>query len=98
MNTTRDDRIRAEVIQQIMCQGQVRFKDIEHRFELDFADYFRDELGRFAELIQDGLLALDAERLLVLPSGRLLLRVIAARFDAYLNKSQAQAIAMPKAL
>ncbi|MBP6534799.1 MAG: oxygen-independent coproporphyrinogen III oxidase [Arenimonas sp.] len=98
MNTTCDDRIRAEVIQQIMCQGQVRFKDIEHRFELDFADYFRDELGRFAELIQDGLVALDAERLLVLPSGRLLLRVIASRFDAYLSKSQTRAIALPKAL
>ncbi len=49
MNTTRDDQIRAEVIQQIMCQGQVRFKDIEQRFELDFAGYFRDELGRFSE-------------------------------------------------
>jgi len=98
MDTTRDDRIRAEVIQQIMCQGQVRFEDIEQRFELDFADYFRDELGRFAELIQDGLLAMDAERLLVLPAGRLLLRVIASRFDAYLNKSQMQAIALPKAL
>jgi len=49
-------------------------------------------------LIQDGLLAMDAERLLVLPAGRLLLRVIASRFDAYLNKSQMQAIALPKAL
>jgi oxygen-independent coproporphyrinogen-3 oxidase len=98
MNTTRDDRIRAEVIQQIMCQGELRFGDIEQRFELDFAGYFHDELGRFAELIQDGLLALDAERLTVLPAGRLLLRVIASRFDAYLNKSRAQAIALPKAL
>lgn len=98
MNTTRDDQIRAEVIQQIMCQGQVRFEDIEQRFEIDFGGYFRDELGRFSELIQDGLLTLDAKRLRVLPAGRLLLRVIASRFDAYLSGGKAQSIAMPKAL
>ncbi len=45
-----------------------------------------------ANLIRDGLLTLDAKRLLVLPAGRLLLRVIASRFDAYLNKSKAQSI------
>lgn len=34
-------------------------------------------------LVEGGLIALDAESLTVLPRGRLLLRVIASRFDAY---------------
>lgn len=86
MHTTRDDRIRAEVIQQIMCHGLVCFKDIEDRFELEFARYFHDEMNNLAGLIEDGLIALNAEALEVLPRGRFLLRVIAARFDAYLPK------------
>lgn len=82
--TDPDDRIRAEVIQAIMCRGALRFSDIETRFDIDFDGYFGHELDDLAELADDGLLALDAEGLQVLPAGRLLLRAIAARFDAYL--------------
>ena len=98
MNTTRDDQIRAEVIQSIMCQGEIVFKDIAHRFEIDFGRYFKAELGRFAELERDGLVAVDSDRLLVLPPGRLLLRVIASRFDAYLDRNKTASTALPKAL
>jgi oxygen-independent coproporphyrinogen-3 oxidase len=86
MHTTRDDRIRAEVIQQIMCHGLVCFRDIEDRFELDFARYFQEEMNGLSGLLEDGLIAVNAEALTVLPRGRFLLRVIAARFDAYLPK------------
>ena len=82
--TDQDDRIRAEVIQAIMCQGALRFRDIETRFDIDFDGYFNHELAGLPELAEDGLLAVDADGLQVLPAGRLLLRVIAARFDAYL--------------
>jgi oxygen-independent coproporphyrinogen III oxidase len=82
--TDADDRIRAEVIQAIMCRGNLRFDDIETRFDVDFGGYFRDELDGLTVLADDGLLVLDAEGLQVLPAGRLLLRAIAARFDAYL--------------
>jgi oxygen-independent coproporphyrinogen-3 oxidase len=82
--TDADDRIRAEVIQAMMCRGNLRFGDIETRFDVDFGGYFRDELDGLRVLADDGLLVLDAEGLQVLPAGRLLLRAIAARFDAYL--------------
>ena len=96
--TDRDDRIRAEVIQAIMCQGGLSFRDIEARFDIDFRHYFRHELEVLPELAEDGLLALDADHLQVLPPGRLLLRVIAARFDAYLPGRARAASPLLKAL
>ena len=86
LRTHNDDRIRADVIQAIMCQGHLRFEDIARRFGIVFAEYFHGELEQLPALVEDGLIALDAESLTVLPRGRLLLRVIASRFDAYLPK------------
>ena len=86
LRTHNDDRIRADVIQSIMCQGRLQFDEVAQRFGIVFADYFRDELEQLPALAEDGLIALDSASLTVLPRGRLLLRVIASRFDAYLPK------------
>ncbi|MEY3359675.1 MAG: hypothetical protein RI923_935, partial [Pseudomonadota bacterium] len=86
LRTHNDDRIRADVIQSIMCQGRLQFDEVAQRFGIVFADYFRDELEQLPALAEDGLIVLDSASLTVLPRGRLLLRVIASRFDAYLRK------------
>lgn len=86
LTTTLDDRIRAEVIQQLMCQGRVCFAAVERRFGIQFHDYFRDALSELEPLVEDGLLTVEDGILQVLPNGHLLLRVIASRFDAYLPK------------
>lgn len=96
--THSDDRIRADVIQAIMCQGRVRFADFEQRFGIVFRDYFAHELAGLPALAADGLLTLDADGLQVLPRGRLLLRVIASRFDAYLPNKPVQHIPLSKVL
>jgi len=98
LTSIRDDQIRAEVIQRIMCHGEVCFEEIEQRYDIDFDDYFRHELDGLTDLIQDGLVTCSRERLEVLPAGRLLLRVIASRFDAYFNSVKAQPDLLPKAL
>ena len=98
LRTHADDRIRAEVIQAIMCQGRLDFADFEQRFGIVFGDYFAAELATLPALAADGLIALDAGGLTVLPPGRLLLRVIAARFDAYLPKKPVQQIPLSKVL
>jgi oxygen-independent coproporphyrinogen-3 oxidase len=84
LRMTHDDRIRADVIQAIMCQGRLCFADIEHRYGIVFTDYFQGELRQLAALADDGLITLGDTMLSALPRGRLLLRVIASRFDAYL--------------
>jgi oxygen-independent coproporphyrinogen III oxidase len=79
-----DDHIRGDIIQAIMCHGHVRFDDIANRYRIDFHAYFSRELKRLQQLETEGLLQLGPEELRVTSMGRLLLRVIAMTFDAYL--------------
>ncbi len=82
-----DDRIRREVIQQIICNLQLPFASIEHAFNIDFRGYFAPQWPALQRMAADGLIALDAEQLTVLPAGRLLVRSVCMAFDAYLEKA-----------
>lgn len=86
----RDDRIRAEAIQSVMCQGQIPYRPFEDRYEIEFGRYFAAEMAQLAALADEGLLELQADGLRVLPAGRLLLRTIASVFDAYLARERQQ--------
>ena len=81
----RDDRIRRDVIQQIMCTGELDFDRIEQDHCINFSSYFADELTNLAPMHADGLLTQRAYGVAVTPAGRLLLRSIAMVFDAYRN-------------
>ncbi|HAZ60466.1 MAG TPA: oxygen-independent coproporphyrinogen III oxidase [Gammaproteobacteria bacterium] len=84
-----DDRIRADVIQQVMCQGEVDFNLLAARHVVEFMPYFARDLPRLAPLIEDDLVVLEERRLRATPRGRLLLRNIAACFDRYLHEGGA---------
>jgi len=81
---SRDDQIRRDVITRLICHFELSIPDVENRWGIDFANYFAGSLGRLAPMVDDGLLALDAETIRVLPRGRLLIRNICMAFDAYL--------------
>jgi oxygen-independent coproporphyrinogen III oxidase len=89
-----DDRVRAAVIGQLMCQGVIDIASIETSFGIDFAAYFGEALARLASHAADGLVAVDDRRITVTSAGRLLLRSIAMCFDAYL-KGAAPAAGQP---
>lgn len=80
-----DDRLRAAVIQQLMCYDELRFDDFGRRHRCDFRDSFAPQLEAMAGLQRDGLVELDDNGILVTPRGRLLLRSIAMVFDRYLG-------------
>jgi len=80
-----DDRIRAEVIGQLMCQGAIDMRAIERRYSILFAAYFDEALARLAPLAADGLVVIADGQIRATASGRLLLRSIAMCFDAYLR-------------
>lgn len=84
-----EDRLRAEVIDAIMCGGLVEFERFERSFDIEFDDYFAAELERLQVHAHDGLIELEEDRLEVTPAGRLLLRAVAMVFDAYLQPSAA---------
>jgi oxygen-independent coproporphyrinogen-3 oxidase len=86
MEMTTDDQIRAELIQHLMCQGEVPIDALQRRYGIDFAVYFRDALMRLQPLIDDGLVRADSARIEATARGRLLLRNIAMCFDRYLDR------------
>ena len=85
-----DDRLRADVIQQLMCHGAVDIDMIEYRHDIDFPEYFAEALARLAPLETDGLVVIKKRRIAATPQGRLLLRIIAMCFDNHLESMQSQ--------
>lgn len=86
MRMSEDDRLRADLIQQLMCQGEIPIAALERRYGIDFDAYFADDLERMRPLQDDGLVFKARERILVTARGRMLLRNIAMCFDRYLHR------------
>ena len=82
---TTDDRLRAEIIDRIMCTGKLVFRDLEKLFQLQFRRYFAPELATLEKLADDGLINWTQEGFEVTPQGLLFLRAIARHFDAHLT-------------
>jgi oxygen-independent coproporphyrinogen-3 oxidase len=83
---TEDDRVRRQTIMQLMCNLGVDFAVMSQRLGLNFANYFARELESLADLEADGLVRRTDAGVDVTDVGRLFIRNIAMRFDAYLPK------------
>ncbi|MBM3878884.1 MAG: oxygen-independent coproporphyrinogen III oxidase [Verrucomicrobia bacterium] len=81
-----DDRRRRDTIMQIMCNLGVDYAAMSARLGVDFPTYFAAEIASLDDLEADGLVHRTHRRLAVTDLGRLLVRIIAMRFDAYLPK------------
>ncbi|MEO8486355.1 MAG: oxygen-independent coproporphyrinogen III oxidase [Betaproteobacteria bacterium] len=86
MRLTEDDQLRADLIQRLMCQGEVPIGALERRYGIVFATYFADALDRMMPLVEDGLVRIGEGRLQATSRGRLLVRNIAMCFDRYLDR------------
>jgi oxygen-independent coproporphyrinogen III oxidase len=85
----RDDCLRADAIQQLMCHGRLDIAAFEQRHNIDFADYFSSALARLRSLRDDGVVLIDQRHIRVTPRGRFLLRIVAMCFDAAGTQPQA---------
>ena len=85
-----DDKLRREVISQLICHFDLTFANIEQAFSINFSDYFANELMALMPMQSDGLLSLSSNGIKVLPAGRLLIRNICMVFDSYLAQKQQQ--------
>lgn len=84
---SRDDEIRREVIQSLMCNFHLDVAAIERKFELDFASYFRAALGELDDgPVAHGFVVRTPAAIDVTETGRLFVRNICMAFDAYLGK------------
>lgn len=79
-----DDRLRRDIITEIMCQFSLRFDAFEAAYGIRFDAAFASELERLKSLEADGLVKVNHDGIDVLPAGRLLVRNVAMIFDRYL--------------
>ncbi|MDH3619601.1 MAG: oxygen-independent coproporphyrinogen III oxidase [Gammaproteobacteria bacterium] len=80
-----DDLLRAAVIQDLMCYDRLSYDDFGARHNVDFREYFADEIKKLDVLEEDGLIELSESGISITPQGRLLLRNIAMTFDRYID-------------
>ncbi len=82
-----DDELRRYVIMQIMCNFELRKKDVEERFGINFDETFEFELSKMKPYVHHELVELYDDRLVVLPKGKIFVRAVAMQFDRYLRES-----------
>ncbi len=83
-----DDLLRAEVIQALMCYDELVFDDFDAQHNVDFCEYFANEIKRLQPLAEDDLITLEADAIRITAKGRLLLRNIAMVFDRHINAAE----------
>jgi len=83
----RDDQIRRHVITRLMCDGELRYADVDQRFDIRFEEYFAAELQRLAgdELAPLAVRPSGERRIDLTPLGRNLARNVCMVFDRYLD-------------
>ena len=84
LELNRDDLIRRDAITKLICNFQLSIPAFESAWDIRFAEYFADALGRLESMALDGLLEIVDGTIRILPRGRLLVRNICMTFDAYL--------------
>ncbi|MDX1303958.1 oxygen-independent coproporphyrinogen III oxidase [Photobacterium sp.] len=80
-----DDLLRREVIKALICNFQLDMTVIEEHFDLNFKQYFAEDLKLLQTFINDGLVTVDERVIQVELKGRLLIRNICMCFDKYLR-------------
>lgn len=79
-----DDRLRATVIEALMCRFDVDLAKVADAFETPHEELMPDA-GAIADLVQDGVAHLHGTRLTIPEPARPLVRSVAALFDRHLD-------------
>jgi oxygen-independent coproporphyrinogen III oxidase len=86
---SRDDVIRRDVIQSLMCNFHLDVRSIERLHGIDFATYFAPSLEELDEgPVAHGFVVRDADAIEVTEAGRLFVRNVCMAFDAYLKRHE----------
>jgi len=86
LTLNKDDNIRGMVIKSLMCNMYLDKRVIEQQFNINFDQYFTDELVSLSTFIDDNLVTNREHEIIVSPKARLLIRNICMTFDAYMKQ------------
>ncbi len=81
-----EDKMRAAIIERLMCDMEVDLEDIRKEYALD-RGAFSEEMSQLRGLEEEGLVKLEGSRVRVPDEARLALRVVCSAFDAYLAQN-----------
>ncbi|RWX80777.1 oxygen-independent coproporphyrinogen III oxidase [Neorhizobium lilium] len=81
---TEEDKLRAKIIERLMCDFEVDLEALCRGTGLDHAELTKDN-DRLAELVADGVVRMTGDRVIVSQDARFMVRAVAAAFDAYLG-------------
>ena len=84
-----EDRLRRDVIEQLMCQGRVNLGRIAARHGAD-PEKLREVAPKLQAMAADGVVDWDGDTIAVRPEARPFVRTVAAVFDTYLKPDQAR--------
>ena len=85
---SRDAEIRRDAILSLMCNFTVSRANLEAKYGIVFADYFRETLAKLAPFEKDGMCRLDEQGVHAIGLGQIFVRNLAMCFDAYLTPRQ----------
>ena len=86
---TAEDRLRAELIERVMCDLTVDIDAVCARHQAD-PSILESSFQRLGQLSQEGVVRLDGHRVSLPDEARLLVRKVASAFDAHLDQPPRQ--------
>ena len=85
---SQDDFIRREIIENFLCQDGVNVEEIENRYDINFKNYFEDELAVLDQFVEDEMLDRTEHELKVTELGKIFNRYICKVFDNFLKDKE----------
>jgi oxygen-independent coproporphyrinogen-3 oxidase len=83
---TKDDHIRKETINNLMCHLEIDKTAISGKFGINFDDYFASSVSQLKPFEEEGLVNITNNKIEIAELGKLVIRNIAMCFDAYLEE------------
>jgi len=83
-----EDKIRRQTIMRLMCDLSLDYSAMSQALGINFEQHFDRELDSLSDFEADGLVQKTNGGLLITDTGRLFIRNIAMRFDAYTSTNQ----------
>ena len=83
----KEDQLRREVIETLMCHGEVSIPYFETRYKIGFRKHFSNVWPEIEKFEKEGLVKLESKKIILTPVGTLFTRNIAMPFDRYLTEN-----------
>lgn len=82
-----DDLIRREVIELIMCNGNLDFSEIEKKHDIKFEKYFQKEIKELKKFSEERIINHDAESIKITEFGKIFVPLVCSVFDKFLKRN-----------